>query len=89
MDKIKLFDTTTYEIEDGASLDRITVNAKTTAKAAEAAAAFTPENLQHVEFLHGIETTGIYDGLGLTPVEEGGSNPAIDGKRVFVSLYQK
>ena len=88
MDKIKLFDTTAYEIEDGASLDRVIINARTAAKAAEAAAAFTPENLQHVEFLHGIETTGIYDGLGLTPVEEGESNPAIEGNRVFVSLYQ-
>jgi hypothetical protein len=89
MDKIKLFDTTTYEIEDGASLDRVIINAKTSAKAAEAAAAFTPENLQHVEFLHGSETAGIYDDLGLTPAEEGGSNPTIDGATVTISLYQK
>lgn len=88
MDKIKLFDTSTFDIEDGASLDRIVITAKSAAKAEQAAAAFTVENLAHVEFLHGDEVTGIYDGLNLTPVEEGESNPAIDGKRIFVSLYQ-
>ena len=88
MDKIKLFDTSTFDIEDGASLARIIINAKSAAKAEQAAAAFTDENLSHVEFLHGDEVTGIYDGLALIPVGEDMANPLVEGKTVTVSLYQ-
>lgn len=96
MDKIKLFDTTTLQIEDGASLSRIVHKAKTTAAAATAAAAFTDANLAHVEFWHDDELTGIYDNLGLigeaATTEEGTEavqNPLVDGKTVIVALYQK
>lgn len=90
MDKIKLFDTSTFDIADGASLDRIVINAKTAAKANTAAAKFTTENLVHVEFLHGDEITGVYENLALTEVGEESEeqNPSVDGKIVTVSLYQ-
>ena len=90
MDKIKLFDTSTFDIEDGASINHIVINAKTAAKANAAAAKFTPQNLVHVEFLHGDETTGIYENLALTEVVEESEtqNPYVDGKMVTVSLYQ-
>lgn len=90
MDKIKLFDTSTFDIEDGASLDHIIINAKTAAKANAAAAKFTSQNLVHVEFLHGDETTGIYENLALTEVSEDAEtqNPSVNGKKVTVSLYQ-
>lgn len=88
MDKIKLFDNSTFDIEDGASLDHIVMTARTSAKAQQAAAKFTAENLTHVEFLHGDDVTGIYDNLGLTPVEEDAANPVVDGRTVTVSLYQ-
>ena len=89
MDKIKLFDGTTLNIEDYASISHIVHKAGSTAKAQAAAEKFTDENLRHVEFLHGSETAGIYDDLGLTQAEEGGSNPTIDGATVTISLYQK
>ena len=88
MDKIKLFDLTIFDIDDGASLDHITITTKSAAKAQQAAAAFTPGNLAHVEFLHGEDITGIYNDLVLTPVEEGENNPTIEGKAVIVSLSQ-
>lgn len=89
MDKIKLFDSTLLDIKDYASLSHIVHTAGSTAKAQAAAEKFTPENLQHVEFLHNGVINGIYDNLALTPVEEGGSNPTIDGATVTISLYQK
>lgn len=89
MDKIKLFNNVSFDIEDGARLDSITIVTKSAAKAREAAEAITAENLAHVEFLHGDEVTGIYENLGLTPVEEGMSNPVVDGKKITVSLYQQ
>lgn len=88
MDKIKLFNNVSFDIEDGARLDSITIVTKSATKAREAAEAIKAENLAHVEFLHGDEVTGIYENLGLTPVEEGMSNPVVDGKKVTVSLYQ-
>lgn len=99
MDKIKLYDGTILDIADYASLDHIVHQAKTAAKAREAANAFTDNNLRHVEFMHGDEVNGIYDNLGLTEIlhsaeEEGAEptaeeNPRIEGKTVYISLYQK
>ena len=88
MDKIKLSNNTVFEIEDGASLNRIVISTKSAAKAQQAAAAFTPGNLAHVEFMHGEDITGIYNDLVLTPVEEGENNTIVEGKAVIVSLSQ-
>ena len=88
MEKIRLADATVFEIENFASLSHIVHNAKTAAKAQTAAAKFTAANLVHVEFLEGDLVNGIYENLGLTPVEEGMENPVVDGKKVTVSLYQ-
>ena len=88
MDKIKLSNNTVFEIEDGASLANIVHNAKTATKAREAAAEFTAANLAHVEFLHEDMVNGIYNNLALTPTDEGAENPAVDGKKVTISLCQ-
>lgn len=96
MDKIKLFDSTTFDIEDGASLGHIVHMAKSAAKAQSIAAKITEDNLVHVEFWHDDVLTGVYENLGLTgtsATEEDGAdpvqNPMIDGKVVTISLYQK
>ena len=89
MDKIKLFDGTTLNIEDYASISYIVHKAKSKAAAATAAAAFTAENLAHVEFLHDGAINGIYDNLALTPAEdEGAQNPLVEEATVTISLYQ-
>jgi len=84
MDKIKLFDGTTFKIENGAYLQRIIHKAASAAAAAELAAKITDENLIHMEVYHGTEICGSYDNLG---VEEG--FPVVDGTTVTISLYYK
>lgn len=87
MEKIKLFDGTILDIEMFASLPNVVHVAKSSAKARQAAALFTSENLRHVEFLEGDRVNGVFNNLALI-AEEGMENPIIDGNRVTVSLYQ-
>lgn len=80
MDKIKLFDSTTLEIEDGASLGHIVHKAKSAAAARKAAEAFTDANLTHVEFLHDGRVNGIYDNLGLIQYEAPTVSEPVEGE---------
>lgn len=79
MDKIKLVDGTTIDIEDGASLANITHIATNEAGAMFVCGKVTPENVTHLDFLHGDAVTGSYDHIVIaTPTtREDGENGAI------------
>lgn len=61
MDKIKLVDGTTIDIEDGASLAEVTHIATNEANAMFVCGKITPENVEHLEFLHDELLTAKYD----------------------------
>ena len=61
MDKIKLVDGTTIDIEDGASLAEVTHIAANETGAMFVCGKITPENVEHLDFLHGEAVTGSYD----------------------------
>lgn len=61
MDKLRFMDGTTIDIEDGASLADITHIAANEANAMFVCGKVTPENVGHLDFLHGDAVTGSYD----------------------------
>lgn len=61
MDKLKFMDGTEIEIEDGASLAEVTHIAANEANAMFVCGKITPENVAHLDFLHGDAVTGSYD----------------------------
>lgn len=61
MDKLRFMDGTTIDIEDGASLADITHIASNEANAMFVCGKVTPENVEHLDFLHGDAVTGSYD----------------------------
>lgn len=79
MDKIKLVDGTTIDIEDGASLADITHIATNEAGAMFVCGKVTPENVTHLDFLHGEAVTGSYDHIIIAAptTREDGENGAI------------
>lgn len=85
MPYIKLADGTQIPIEDGASLDRVEHIAKDETAALAVGAAFTPENLTHVEFSTDPEDEphGVYENLAL--IEPPTRQDTEDGK-VLVTI---
>lgn len=65
MDKIKFNDGTMFEIEEGASLDNVVHIAPNESDALFICSEVTPENVKHLEFLHGENVIGIYDNLAI------------------------
>lgn len=61
MDKLRFMDGTTIDIEDGATLSDITHIATNEASAMFVCGKVTPENVEHLDFLHGEAVTGSYD----------------------------
>lgn len=61
MDKLRLMDGTEIDIEDGASLAEVTHIATNEANALFVCGKVTPENVTHLDFLHGEAVTGSYD----------------------------
>lgn len=84
MDKIKLVDGTTIDIEDGASLSNVTHIANNEADAIFVCEKVTPENVSTLQFLHGDAVTGDYQGITIAaPVtRENG-----DGETVIVHMH--
>lgn len=84
MDKIKLVDGTTIDIEDGASLNNVTHIANNEANAMFVCGKITPENVSTLQFLHGDAVTGDYQGVMIaepTTRENG------DGETVIVRMH--
>lgn len=79
MDKIKLVDGTIIDIEDGASLAEVTHIAANEAGAMFVCSKITPENVEHLDFLHGDAVTGSYDHviIAAPTTREDGENGAI------------
>lgn len=63
MDKLRLFDGTLIEIEDGASLAEVTHIAANEAAAILVCEKITPENVASLQFLHGEAVTGDYQNV--------------------------
>lgn len=63
MDKLKFFDGTEIEIEDGATLSDITHIASNEANAMYVCGKATPENVASIQFLHGEAVTGDYQNV--------------------------
>lgn len=61
MDRLKFTDGTIIDIEDGASLAEVTHIATNEANALFVCGKITPENVTHLDFLHGDAVTGSYD----------------------------
>lgn len=61
MDKLKFMDGTIIDIEDGATLSEVTHIASNEANALYVCGKVTPENVTHLDFLHGEAVTGSYD----------------------------
>ena len=84
MDKIKLVDGTTIDIEEGASLGEVTHIASNEANALFVCGKVTPENVTHLDFLHGDAVTGSYDHVIIaapTTREDG------EGETVIVRMH--
>ena len=84
MDKIKLVDGTTIDIEDGASLNNVTHIATNEANAIFVCEKITPENVATLQFLHDDAVTGDYQGVMIaepTTRENG------DGETVIVRMH--
>ena len=84
MDKIKLVDGTTIDIEDGASLSNVTHIATNEANAMFVCGKVTPENVSTLQFLHDDAVTGDYQGVMIakpTTRESG------DGETVIVRMH--
>ena len=79
MDKLRFMDGTTIDIEDGASLADITHIASNEANAMFVCGKITPENVEHLDFLHGDAVTGQYDGIAISSptTREDGENGTI------------
>lgn len=84
MDKLRFMDGTTMEIEDGASLSNVTHIADNEADAIFVCEKVTPENVSTLQFLHGDDVTGDYQGIMIAaPVtRENG-----DGETVIVRMH--
>lgn len=63
MDKLRFFDGTEIEIEEGASLGEVTHIATNEANAMFVCGKVTAENVEHLEFFHGELLTGQYDNV--------------------------
>lgn len=84
MDKLRLMDGTEIEIEDGASLAEVTHIATNEANALFVCGKVTPENVTHLDFLHGDAVTGSYDHVIIaapTTREDG------EGETVIVRMH--
>lgn len=84
MDKIKFNDGTIFEIEDGASLGEVTYIAPTEPDALFICGEVTPENVEHLEFLHNNDVIGVYDNITIaapTTRENG------EGETVIVRMH--
>lgn len=84
MDKLKFFDGTIIDIEDGASLGEVTHIASNEANAMYVCNKVTAENVEHLEFLHGELITGSYDHVIIaapTTREDG------EGETVIVRMH--
>lgn len=79
MDKLRFMDGTTIDIEDGATLSDITHIATNEANAMFVCGKVTPENVEHLDFLHGEAVTGSYDGIVIAAptTREDGENGAV------------
>ena len=84
MDRIRLFDGTTAQIDDFASIGSVISRAGSSAAAEALAEKITPENLAHVEFLHDDLVNGVYNDLASA---EG--FPEVDGQTVIMSFVQQ
>lgn len=84
MDKLKFYDGTLINIEDGASLGDITHIAQNEADALFVCGKVTAENVEHLEFFHGELLTGQYDNIIIaapTTREDG------EGEQVVVRMH--
>ena len=84
MDKLKFYDGTLIDIEDGASLAEITHIARNEADALFVCGKVTAENVSHLEFFHGELLTGQYDNIIIaapTTREDG------EGETVVVRMH--
>ena len=84
MDKLKFFDGTIIDIEDGASLGEVTHIASNEANALYVCGKVTAENVSHLEFFHGELLTGEYDNVIIaapTTREDG------EGETVIVRMH--
>lgn len=79
MDKLKFLDGTIIDIEEGASLGEVTHIATNEANAMFVCGKVTPENVEHLEFLHDDAVTGQYDGIVIAAptTREDGENGTI------------
>lgn len=84
MDKLRFFDGTEIEIEEGASLGNVTHVATNEANALFVCNKVTAENVEHLEFFHGELLTGQYDHVIITtpPTREDG-----EGESVIVRMH--
>lgn len=84
MDKLKFYDGTIIDIEDGASLGDITHIARNEADALFVCGKVVPGNVEHLEFFHGELLTGQYDNVIIaapTTREDG------EGETVVVRMH--
>lgn len=84
MDKLRFMDGTIIDIEDGATLSDITHIARNEADALFVCGKVTPENVEHLEFLHGEAVTGDYRNVIIaapTTREDG------EGETVIVRMH--
>lgn len=84
MDKLKFFDGTIIDIEEGASLGEVTHIATNEANALFVCGKVTAENVSHLEFFHGELLTGQYDNVIIaapTTREDG------EGETVVVRMH--
>ena len=79
MDKLRFMDGTTIEIEDGATLSNVTHIATNEANAMFVCGKITPENVEHLDFLHGDAVTGQYDDIAIASptTREDGENGSV------------
>ena len=79
MDKLKFADSTIIDIEEGAALAEVTHIASNEANAMFVCGKVTPENITHLEFLHGELITGSYDHviIAAPTTREDGENGAV------------
>lgn len=79
MDKLRFMDGTTIDIEDGASLSNVTHIANNEADAIFVCEKVTPENVTHLDFLHGDAVTGQYDDIAISSptTREDGENGSV------------
>lgn len=84
MDKIKLVDGTTIDIEDGASLSNVTHIANNEADAIFVCEKVTPENVTSLQFIHDDAVTGDYQGI---MISEPTTRENGDGETVIVRMH--